>query len=293
MQTDEWLSPSADDLLTEAAMLAQSGAAAIVYVEGNTDARLLEGIFIKDIKIIPAGNCNAVEAVVEKYDLLTDPANLPHILGFADRDYKAANGGLKSSANIIYTHLRDIECVMLSTQAKFHMIGEYANQNFNRKWKKIDDFMDEAIKVARTVAIIRIWSEINKKGINFKTLDFDKFHAPKSNATDPEKLVTHLRGAQKSGNILSESYNKIKEKINDPLIMNHLAHDLLFCRGHDILEVVALYFKKGFGRSGLSYCGELLESALRIGAKPLLKNTDTFKLIGTWFTERGISNVFA
>lgn len=292
-QCEDWLLPAADDLLTEAVMLAQSGFSAIIYVEGNSDSRLLDGVFVEKIKIIPAGNCDAVESVVRKYDEIDDSSGYPVILGFADRDYKAASGGLFESENMIYTHLRDIECVMLSTAARSSLISEFASTNFQKKWKRVDEFFSEVMTVAREIAVVRIWSFVNEKGVNFKNLDIEKFHAPKTNKTDVEKLINHLRGAQKASNLIDKSHEEIVADVSDKVdILSHFSNDLLYCRGHDVLNIIALYFKKGFGRSGFSYCGELLEGVLRVGSKSMLKNTKTFDNIQEWFFRRGFSNIF-
>lgn len=269
-------------------MLCTSGKSVVIYVEGDGDRRLYQDLFDDRVALLPSHNYSNVEEVIRQYDDAIEKSKLPLILGIVDRDYRIACNQVASNYNLICTEMRDIECEIFNSVAFDNVVAEYSSAKLREKWPNIKDFKDLIIQYAAEIGKIRFYNHVKKSGIDFKKLSYQKIINLKSHQIIVESIIPHLSGAQKAGTIMPKKFDDVTKLVADKKYSRHLTNSLRLSRGHDFFAVMELYFTKGFGRSNAVANADTLESAIRIGFKPMLKTSPTVVKILAWFAKNNM-----
>lgn len=276
------------ELIAEAAMLASSGKKVVLFVEGPSDKRLFGGVFKDEVSVVAVGGWSTLEQVFQD-DVVREWPEVPQIFGVTDRDYRIALGRASGNERLVYSHLRDIECEMIESDALRQLLVEnFASSKLNEA--AIERLRGQAIEVGRIVGSIRFWAAEKNAGLSFGSLDFSRFVDVSRENVIPAKLLQHLRGAQKSGTALPASIEECLQLTESEQYAARLTNPLRITRGHDIGAYIVLRLKKGLGRKGCVDDIDGFESQLRI-AFAMLNAGPTISVIKQIFRANGFGNL--
>ena len=152
-----------------------------------------------------------------------------------------------------------------------------------------------AISAASTVGRIRFHTYQLRNGTTFQQLELSKIVDRKTLTIDPAEFIKHLNARQgASGNPLpaaaTDQARDACAKARCEKGQPYFQHDLLLCRGHDLMELLAIGFRSLFGtRSAAESSRENIESLFRLSYVAHFKATQMAQSIETWLSSNSVS----
>lgn len=296
------------EVATELSMRAKDhGYGAFILVEGATDEALVKGFFVDEITIgvVPIGHSQAVRNAIS---FLVTPSpvtvGLKPALGVIDSDYLIPLGHATPSAHLLLTDLRDVECMMFGSNAYSAVCREYlSDEKLQKRWASAQNMQKKILEVARVVGALRFWSQQTEAHISFKGLDFSKFVDLEKMSIDHAAMVRHINGYQSKAAKEREKRTGVPEKpkfieeqnikealdlLASPPYANYFNNDLLICRGHDIMEILASLLKGKVGnKAAAQMTGDDLERSFRFTFLGSCAQTNFVKSIRAWVSTLG------
>lgn len=256
---------TAEEFITELSMLcATKKSVAVMVVEGESDKKLFEQLFkpTHKLAIIPTGTRELVVsslAVIEAGGV----ADLPPVCGIVDQDYSVPLKKPLTVPQVFSSDLRDVECMMISSNAFFSVANEYVDP---KKLAKVAEGLPELrsllVDICKEIGALRYWSQATNKNISFKSLELSKCIDTNAKVKlDKKKFIAHLQGAQKGITVTLEDFSAAQTL---SATEQHFKAELMLCRGHDLMSAFAYILRKCIGNGGCQGVdGDVLERNFR------------------------------
>jgi hypothetical protein len=215
-------------------------------------------------------------------------------LGIIDRDYRIPLGTLMKSPNLIWTDLRDLECMMFDSPSFAAVLGAFGSS------KKIEalggsEWIAAAVRrSAVALGALRFYSQQLRLGTSFQKLELSRVVDKKTLAIDSAKLVAHLNAQQGSTScVLPTTVGDLAKKTCSEALcergLSYFQHDLLLCRGHDLMGLLAIGFRSLFGsRSAAESTRENVEVLFRLNYVAHFRATSMARAIHEWLIGNGL-----
>lgn len=263
---------------------------AILVVEGDADKKLFEQLFKPShrFSIVPTGGRDLVLDVLSVIN--AGGANkLPPVCGIVDQDYSVPLQHPPTPQQVFSSDLRDVECMMIASNAFLSVANEFVDQNKLAKFcVGFADLRNQLIEICKEVGALRYWSQANNKKISFQQLDLSKcIDTVGTIKLNRQKFITHLQGAQKGLVVTLTDLNAARTSCNtEP----HFKVALMLCRGHDLMSAFAVLLRKCVGNNGSQGIdGESLERIFRPAFPAHWMNYSLINSIRSWVTTLGFA----
>lgn len=272
---------TAQDVANQISMLRSSFKGTFVVVEGVTDSRLYD-------KFVDRGNARTVIAYskdnVRRAVLMLKDRGDERTIGIMDSDLDRMEGKTWSSP-LFLTDKRDLESMIMSSNAFSDVMSEYADPESLRKFEeKYGDIRDVVAKAAYPVGLLMFISKRDGLGMCFKDLNHRQFISGKSLAIDVRRMINEAlagsRGVPVSVKMLEDKIQQEEELLNDPWYA---------IRGHDAVAVLCIGVNEIFGAyNGRGMKDGQLSGALRLAySADDFRDTDVFAATDAWSAKTG------
>lgn len=261
-----------------------------LLVEGDDDRKFfcaaLKGV--EKVNVVCCWGADTVSSTIREIDRLRESSPFLPTLGIIDRDYRMVLGILHASPNLLTSDLRDIECMMIGSPAFEAVLSEFGSPTKISAYGGADSVARAAFSSASHIGKLRFHSQ--RKGINvsFQLLDISKILDRTSLSIDPKALLNHLNarqginGSRMSDDDLVEADSACAEAKCEQQ-ESYFNHPLLLCRGHDLMELLAVAFRSTLGsRSAAESSRENVESLFRLSYVAHFRNSQLGKSIQSW-----------
>jgi hypothetical protein len=271
-----------DDICNQISMNRSLFKGTILLSEGNTDQRLY-GKFIdrKGTKILPAHSKSNVIQVVNKMTARRDGK----VLGIVDKDLDELKGRVYSPP-VFYTDMRDLEMMLINSDALDDVLSEYGDQDRMQRFERqFGNIREAIIEASYPLGLLMYVSHLRGYNLNFKNLDFRDFIDRKTLKVDLTRMVQ---------SVIENTYGSELSRKNvlrdlQSQMSNHTDKHMI-ARGHDAVNVLMIGLKDAFGSYNSSNLNEgSLGGALRLAFDDdEFESTDLFKNTSEWASERNI-----
>lgn len=273
-----------EEFVTELSMIcATKRPVAVVVVEGESDKKLFEQLFkpTHRLMIVPTGTRDLVVSSLKVIEAGGIP-NLPPVCGIVDQDYSVPLKKPPTVPHVFSSDLRDVECMIISSNAFLSVASEYVDQ---KKLAKVAVGLPELrnllVDICKEVGALRYWSQAKTKNISFKSLELSKcIDTTGKIKLDKQKLIAHLQGAQKGIAVTLADFSAAQTL---SATEQHFKVDLMLCRGHDLMSAFAYLLRKCIGNNGCQGLdGEALERIFRPAFPAHWNGFSLIKSIRNW-----------
>lgn len=289
------MNQSIEELITELSMTYSFKMHLIV--EGDDDRRFFRAALkgIEKVNLLCVWGADNVMHVIREVDRLGSAARISPTLGIVDRDYRVPLGTLLRSPNLIASDARDLECMMFGSPSFEAVLTEFGSDNKIVAFGGSESIAAAALASASTVGRIRYHTQQLRSGTTFQKLELSKVVNRKTLAIESDELVKHLNARQGTSGCTLPA--KVADRANDSCAkarcdkgQPYFQHDLLLCRGHDLMELLAIGFRSLFGsRSAAESSRENVESLFRLSYIAHFRATPMAKSIEAWLTMNSVA----
>ena len=289
------MNQSIDELITELSMTYSFKMHLIV--EGDDDRKFFRSSLkgIDKVNLICVWGADNVMHVIREIDKLRPTARISPTLGVVDRDYRVPLRSLLQSPNLIASDARDLECMMFGSPSFGAVLSEFGSEKKVAALGGPGLIAATAIASASTVGRIRYHVYQLRCGTTFQQLELSRIVDRKTLKIDPDELIKHLNARQGvSGHPLpATATDQAKDacaKARCDKGLPYFQHELLLCRGHDLMELLAIGFRSLFGsRSATESSRENVESLFRLNYTAHFRTTQMAKSIEAWLASNSVS----
>ena len=251
-----------------------------IFVEGESDIRLFRQLFDGEkckIEHIPGGNPKLEECVAT----LIGTHSL--IIGIRDADFLHLNEEEGySKQNMFLTDSHDIEMTMLSQNT---ILDAFVFE-FTEILKSEDAiaFLTKIMKSFEMVSYLKWLNDKESLCLNFASTSFLNLISFESFDTNFSQYL--MRVFSKSPNAIIKDEQLIREKITS--LMELEPNLLQLTNGHDLLKVLAKYFKEKTKHTWLDN-DKIIASTLRIAfTSTHFQATNLYQELENWSLENGV-----
>ena len=289
------MNQSIEELITELTMTYSFKMHLIV--EGDDDRKFFRSSMrgLDKINLLCVWGADNVMHVIREIDKLRPGTRISPTLGIVDRDYRIPLGILLRSPNLIASDARDLECMMFGSPSFEAVLTEFGSEKKVAALGGHRLIATAAIASASNVGRIRYHVHQLRNGTSFRQLDLSRIVDRKTLGIDPDELVRHLNARQGVGGCqlpvaattqAKDSCAKARCDKGQP----YFQHDLLLCRGHDLMELLAIGFRSLFGsRSAAESSRENIESLFRLNYIAHFRATQMAKSIEAWLSSNSVA----
>jgi hypothetical protein len=286
---------SIEELITELSMTYSFKMHLIV--EGDDDRKFFKSSLkgIDKVNLICVWGADNVMHVIREVDRIRSITRISPTLGIVDRDYRVPLGSLLQSPNLIASDARDLECMMFGSPSFEAVLSEFGSEKKVTSLGGPSVIGAVAVGAASIVGRIRFYVNQTRCGTSFQRLELSRIVDRKTLTIEPDELIKHLNARQgASGNPLpATAHDQARDtcaKARCERGQPYFQHDLLLCRGHDLMELLAIGFRSLFGtRSAAESCRENVESLFRLNYVTHFKATQMAKSIEAWLSLNSVS----
>jgi hypothetical protein len=267
-----------------------------LILEGDDDRKFFKSALTgKDkVNFICAWGADSVTELVQRIDVLRTQGKFTPTLGVIDRDYRIALGTLHASPNLLVSDFRDIECMMFGSPALEAVLSEFGSAAKILALGGAASIAALALGAASEIGKLRFFSQKAGVAASFKKLDIGRLVDRKTLMIKAESLVAHLDARQGvEGNpfpanaIVASTAACAAAKCDQG--NPYFTHPLLLCRGHDLMEVLAIGFRSLFGtRSAAESSRENIETLFRLGYVPHFRAAQLGHSLDAWLKQHGL-----
>lgn len=288
---------STEELITEMSM--SYSYSMHLVVEGETDQKFFCSVFNShacvNIICAPGTGSEGVIEIVQKVDIENSKNNRKiDALGIIDRDYRIPLETIPNNSNILLTDLRDLECMMFASPCLGHVLNELGSLVKLKNAGGETSIRTTIVAACKPVAELRYHSHLAKLHLNFQKLNYEKFVDKKTLTVDEGRLIAHIAGGQvedpkKIDNKTAVEAKRSCASAKESSGSKYFTDDLLLCRGHDLMTVIALGLRSAWGSKSASEASvSLVEGHFRVAFVQHFKLTKLFTNILAWLKSRGL-----
>lgn len=289
------MNQSIEELITELSMTYSYKMHLIL--EGDDDLRFFRASLkgVDKVNVLCACGADDVMNIIHEIDKLKPTMRISPTLGIVDRDYRIPLGTLLQSPNLIASDARDFECMMFDSPSFNAVLAEFGSDKKIQAFGGCASISAAAIASAKTVGKIRYHTNKLKTATTFKQLELPRIVNSKTLAINPNELIKHLNARQGiNGFPLSDNAFENANEACASAICNigqpYFKHDLLLCRGHDLMEILAIGFRSLFGsRTARESSRENVEALFRLNYVAYFKSSQMAKSIDAWLVSNTVA----
>lgn len=274
---------TSDDICNQMSMERTLYDGLFLVVEGVTDERLYE-------KFIDPGNVRIVEAhskdnVRRTVGCMRSARKDDMVAGIVDPDLDRLNGR-RAEAPVFYTDRRDMEMMIIASNALDDVLAEYADHDaLERFTEDFGHVRESIVSASYPIGLLMHISVKEGLGLSFKNLDFGDFIDPRTLRLDARRMVD------------SVLYNSSPCRMGRKALLGRLddaARNLddvwTAARGHDAVAILLIGLKRSFGSFNSRHLTEgELGGALRLAfSDACFRGTDLYRDSSAWAEEKGI-----
>lgn len=268
-----------------------------LIVEGDDDRLFFKSALkgLKNVNLLCVWGSDNVMHVIREVDKIKAVSEFLPTLGIVDIDYRIPLGTLLQSPNLITSDDRDLECMMFNSASFETVLAEFGSDKKIAALGGAGYVSSAAQSAAVIVGRLRFHTQQTQSGTSFQNLELAKVVNRKTLAIDPNVLVNHINARQRvAGRTLSDNaFELAKVTCSEARCGEgrpYFHHDLLLCRGHDLMEILAIGFKSLFGsRSATESSSENVERLFRLNYIAHFRATSMAKEIDKWLTENAVA----
>jgi len=273
---------TAEDICNQISMNRSLFKGTIVLTEGNTDKRLY-GKFIdqKEARIIPALSKNNAKKALSIMQKRGDQT----IMAILDRDLDDLFGKTVKEP-MFYTDLRDMEMIVITTDALDSVLDEYADEEKLTLYTDLyGPVLDNVLEGAYHLGCLMYVSVRNGYNLNFKDYRMSDIVDRRTMAVDVRKMIDVVIGAtancRVSPKLLLRQLESAEDEITDRLHMS---------RGHDSVRILQVGLNSIFGSyNARSLTEGALSGSLRIAySRESFESTDLYRNTSKWAESKGL-----
>lgn len=267
-----------------------------LIIEGDDDRKFFRSALAgKDkVNFFCAWGADSVMELVRRIDVLREQGEFTPTLGVIDRDYRIALGTLHASPNLLVSDFRDIECMMFGSPAFEAVLSEFGSAAKILALGGASSIAALAMGAASEIGKLRFFSQKAGVAASFKKLEISKLVDRKTLVITAESLVAHLNARQgvegnpfPTNTIMASTAACAAAKCDQG--KPYFTHPLLLCRGHDLMEVLAIGFRSLFGtRSAAESSRENIETLFRLGYVPHFRAAQLGLSLDAWLKKHGL-----
>jgi hypothetical protein len=267
-----------------------------LLLEGSDDKKFFQAALmgVENVNLLCAWGADNVTELIRRIDQIRDKSGFAPALGIIDRDYRIPLGAWFQSDNLLCTDRRDLECMMFDSPSFHTVLMELGSEQKLRRIGGTSVVYSLVSGAARLIGALRFHSQRGKMGVSFRNLDINRLIDKKSLTIGEAELVGHLNNRQGvTGCVLpADSLERAFEACNEALCNKgnpYFVHELLLCRGHDLMEILAVGFRSLIGsRSATESSREIIESMFRLSYLAHFKSTELARSIEEWLIRNGV-----
>lgn len=232
-----------------------------VVVEGETDAAFFSELLGSGIRFQVGSGKRRVVAIMM---LLNGDGFGDRAFGIVDADYWPLTGDKPDLPNLFVTDTPDVESLVVKSEAFRKTVKNYCNSKFIENFLRDEGFGDPGamrdilVKGAAKLGYLRYMSEREKKGIDFKGLDFASFVDFETLQINDARLAAVLGDSNEASRMLVADWlGNYTEEAFDPW---------KFACGHDIVSLMVVALREtelGWRQNRDSYNKDDIEAGLR------------------------------
>lgn len=276
-----------DELITELSMTYSFQMH--LLVEGDDDRKFFNATLkgIDKVNVVCCWGADTVSSAIQQIDEIRMTSKFLPSLGVIDRDYQMVLGTLYASPNLLTSDLRDIECMMIDSPAFEAVLLEFGSAKKIHAFGGTETVAKTISDSASHIGKLRFYSQHKNLKVSFKKLDIDKLLDRKSLSIDPQSLLTHINARQDScaSKMTAEDIVEANSACTNAECRQqpYFTNPLLLCRGHDLMEMLAIGFRSTLGsRSAKESSRENIESLFRLSYVAHFRNSQLAASIETW-----------
>ena len=274
---------TADDICNQVSMTRSVFDGVVLLVEGVTDQRLFEKFIDKDsVMIIPGHSRDNVRGAVRT---MSERRRDRRTIGIMDPDLDRLEGR-KVSSPLFYTDFRDMEMMVIHSNALEDVLDEYCDRELLDAFKeRVGPVRDAVVSASYPIGLLMWISQEERLNLSFKDLDFSRFVNPRTLSLDARMMVN---------DVINNSFNCRIGRKELLSMLDDRASELddiwKAARGHDTVAILLIGLKKNFGsfNSRSLTTGEL-GGALRLAFSDNdFEGTDLYAATEDWAESRGV-----
>ena len=246
------------DIANSVFMMRSAFKGTLLVVEGPTDHRLY-GKFTdrSDVRTVIAHSKDNVKGVIRE---VCTKRGLKEVIGIIDSDLDLLMGN-RISPPLFRTDTRDAESMIMSSGSFKEVLWEYADQDKLAHFEsRYGDVVERIEDGAYPVGLMMYLSQCEDLNLSFKDLEFLDFIDRNTLACDIGKLCNAVVNNTMSARI---SHRELRVLMDEYMQEKHYVDEV--CRGHDLVNVMAIGLKFIFGSdNALHLRASALGSALRL-----------------------------
>lgn len=272
-----------------------------LLVEGDDDRKFFNAALkgIDNVNVVCCWGADTVSSTIREIDRLRQSSPFLPTLGIVDRDYRIVLGILHASPNLLASELRDLECMMIGSPAFEAVLSEFGSAKKISAFGGADAVAKAIIKSASLIGKLRFHSQHKGLNVSFQFLDISKILDRKTLSIDTKVLLNHLNARQGgNGSRMPESAPAEADSACKEALCEkgspYFKHPLLLCRGHDLMEVLAVAFRSTLGsRTAAESCRENIESLFRLSYVAHFRDTQLAMSIESWLKNSNLHTTVA
>lgn len=271
------------DIANSVFMMRSAFKGTLLVVEGPTDHRLY-GKFTdrSEVRTVIAHSKDNVKGVIRE---VCTKRGLKEVIGIIDSDLDLLMGN-KVSPPLFRTDTRDAESMILSSGSFKEVLWEYADQDKLAHFEsKYGDVVERIEDGAYPVGLMMYLSQCEDLNLSFKDLEFMEFIDRNTLRCDIGKLCSAVVRNTMSARI---SPRELHVLMDEYMQEKHYVDEV--CRGHDLINVMAIGLKFIFGSdNALHLRAAALGSALRLTYDFRdFRTTRLYADTGAWAEKNGL-----
>ncbi len=269
-----------------------------LIVEGCDDSKFYRACLngIERVNIICVWGSDNVSRVIETVNSVSVVSAIKPTLGIIDRDYRIPLRKMPNCLNLLYTDMRDIECMMVNSRAFDNVLTELATPGKLKKMGGVANVRASVLASAELLGRARYYSQHNGLNTSFKNIELERIICKKTLRIDVADIVKHVNARQ---SVPANHLPKDTDIRSAALVKAAVCEDgsgyftgpLLVCCGHDIMEILAVAFRSLLATmSSKDSCRESIEQRFRLNYVAYFRSSQLAASIDNWLNDTGLKS---
>lgn len=271
------------DRAAEAEMVRAAFAGTILFLEGDSDALILD-------KFVDPEHCYIIvadgkEPVIDAVSLL-EADGFQGVLGIVDADFDRVRGVTSPSPNVLSTDFHDFELMLFESDATSRVLAEIGSSEKLKRLlaaRQATDIRSVVLTECFGLGVLRLVSIEEPFNLKFEDLSFKGFVDAPSFKLDLKSAVRAVVAQTQQAGLDPQS---VEARVRTEMASGRPLNPYEVCCGHDVMEVFAIGLRRAIGSQEKAVaCREHIERVLRLAYSFRdFAKSQLYGLIRTWET---------